>query len=257
VSFAQEERSHARDGNDDYSEKNYAGATKKYEKSLSVDSSFLDAKYNLANAQYKLQKYDTAARLFNEVAENTDDKKLKSNAYHNLGNAKFKQKKYQESVNAYKQALINDPENEEARYNLSYAMRKLREQQEKEKNQDKKDQNKDDKKKDQDQKGDQKNDKDNKDKNKKDDKKKDDQDKKDQQDKNKGDQKDKEKKPQDGDKKNQGKKPQPQKPNPQKLSKEDARRMLEAIQNDERQLKKKLEKKKGKAVDTDNNEKNW
>ncbi|MDQ3110561.1 MAG: tetratricopeptide repeat protein [Bacteroidota bacterium] len=52
-----------------------------------------------------------------------------SKSWHNLGNAMLQQKKYQESINAYKQSLKLNPNDEQTRYNLAYAQSKLKAQQ--------------------------------------------------------------------------------------------------------------------------------
>jgi Ca-activated chloride channel family protein len=125
-------------------------------------------------------------------------------------------KKLEESIEAYKKALLNNPKDEETRYNLAYAQDKLKQQQQ-QKNKDNKD------KKDQDKKN---------------------QDKKDQ-DKNKDDKNKDNKDNKNQDKKDQDKKDQQDQPN--KLSKQDAERMLDALNNNEKQTQDKLKNKKLKG----------
>ena len=45
----------------------------------------------------------------------------KHKAYHNLGNTFMNDKKYQEAVESYKEALRNNPKDDETRYNLALA----------------------------------------------------------------------------------------------------------------------------------------
>ncbi|MGZ6416696.1 MAG: tetratricopeptide repeat protein, partial [Bacteroidia bacterium] len=173
--------------------------------------------FNLGDAYYNQGKYEEAANQFQLLTHRATSKDTLSKAYHNLGNSLLKSKKYQESIDAYKNALKNNPNDDDTRYNLSYAQQMLRKQQDQQKKQDKnKDKDKDKKDKD-------------KDKNKDKDKDKKDQDKnKDKQDKDK----------QDKDKQDQ------QKEDQNNISKEDAKRILDALQNDEKNVQDKVKKAK-------------
>ena len=99
----------------------------------------------------------------------------KHKAFHNLGNVFMKEKNYTEAVEAYKNALRNNPSDDETRYNYALAKKMLKEnppKDDKDKKDDKKDKDKDKDKKDQDKKDqDKKDDKKDGDKDKKDDKK--------------------------------------------------------------------------------------
>jgi len=227
--FAQQEKREIHKGNQLYNEQKYADAEASYQKSLEKSKQSVAGNFNLGDAFYKQKKFDKAAEQFNALASSSKDAGVKAQAYHNLGNTLMETKKYEESIEAYKKSLMNNPKDDQTRYNLAYAMEKLKQQQQQNKNNKNKD-NKDKKNKDQ------------KDKNK---------DQKDKDDKNKDnkDQKDKDKKDQDKkdqDKKNQDQKDQQngQKPQPDKLSKEDAKRMLEALNNEEKNTQDKLKNKK-------------
>ena len=220
VVFAQEEKKFIKKGNEQYKDKNYKEAEQSYRQSVTKTDKTVEGNFNLGDALYKEKKFDEAREQFDKIASASKNKLLMANAYHNIGNSFLEKKKLEESIAAYKKSLLNNPTDDETRYNLSYAQKMLKKQQDDKKKQDKK--NKDDKKKDKD--------KDKKDNNK-DDKNQDkkDQDKKDQ------------------DKKNQDKKDQNDKqnqPQPDNVSKDDAERMLEALNNDEKKTQDKLKNKK-------------
>lgn len=222
--FAQQEKSLIHKGNELYQQKKYTDAEANYRKAVEKNKN-TEGNFNLGDALYKQKKFTEAGEQFNQLADGSNNKAIAAKAYHNLGNSLLENKKLEESIEAYKKALINNPKDDETRYNLAYAQEKLKQQQKKD----------DKKKNDKNQKKDDKNqDKKNQDKNKKDQNKKDDknQDKKDQ------------------DKQNQDKKDQKdgQQPQPNKLSKEDAERMLDALNNDEKQTQDKLKNKKLKGV---------
>lgn len=231
---AQSGKSLARKGNEAYEDKKYSDAELNYRKSLDKNTDYDVAKFNLGDALYQQGKYDEAATQFQQIAEKKSNSTTTAKAYHNLGNAYLKSKKYQESVEAYKNALKQAPADNDTRHNLSYAMAKLQQQQQQKK--DKKDDKKEDKKED-----------------KKDEKDKKDGDKKDEK---KDDKKEDKKEDKDANDEKEGKenKQKPQKPDPKKITEGDARRMLEALNQQEKNAQKKLSKKEGQQVYID---KNW
>ena len=238
IAQAQTGRAKVREGNKNYKEEQYADAEVSYAKALEENPNNYEGIFNLGDALYKQGRYEEAAEKFEIAAGQAQQKSTRSEAFYNMGNAflknhynvkepQAKMQQLQKSVEAYKQALRDRPDDMDAKYNLAYAKKLLKEQQQKQQNQknkDNKDQNKKDK------------DKQDKDQQKKDEekKKKEDQKKKDEQEKEEGKQ----------DKKEQEKQKQQQQ---DKISREDAKRMLEALKNEEAELQKKLNKKKMKS----------
>ncbi len=166
------------------------------------------AHFDRGAALYALSRFDEAGQEFLRATE-AKDPALKASAFYNLGNAYFKKEKFKDAVSAYTRTLGLAPGDKQAKWNLEIALRKQKDQEEKEKKQqDKDDQNKKDDKqnKDQDKKDDKKDDK------KQDQQDKQDQDKKDQQSKKDQSQKDKP----DQQKQKQEQQPQPSKPEEEK-----------------------------------------
>lgn len=207
ASFGQKEKQFIHEGNKQYDIKKYSEAEKNYNQALTKNKDSYKSIFNLGDAYYKQNKFEEAAEQFQILTHKATSKDTLSKAYHNLGNSLLKAKKYQESIDAYKNALKNNPNDEDTRYNLSYAQQMLKQQQQQ-----------------------QKQDKDNKDK-------------KDNKDQKKEDKKEQEKKD-NKDKKEQEKQEEPE----NKISKEDAKRLLDALQNDEKNLHDKMKKKQIKGV---------
>jgi tetratricopeptide (TPR) repeat protein len=200
--------------------------------------------YNLATSIHK-QKQATEAKItYAAAAEKATTKAEKHKIYHNLGNVFMEEKKYPEAVEAYKNALRNNPNDEETRYNFALAKEMF------EKNPPQNDGGKDDKNKDQ--KQDKKDDKDQQKQDQKDQKK--DQKEKDDKD-GKPEEKDKPKDDQKQDQKDQ-KPNQNGEPKPQGISKESLERLLDAVENEEQKVQDKVnaQKVKGKPIKTD---KDW
>jgi tetratricopeptide (TPR) repeat protein len=146
-SFSQEKDKDLPKANEDFASKNYSEAEAGYRVSSSNDSKKAAASYNLGNAIYS-QKYAGEAKLaFAKAAIKSKAFPEKHNAYHNMGNSLMLEKKYDEAMEAYKNALRNNPEDEETRYNFALAKKKDKENPNKDKDK-KKDDKKDDKKED-------------------------------------------------------------------------------------------------------------
>ena len=84
---------------------------------------------------YEQQNFDESGKLFNELAESNASNEVKSGANYNMGNSLMSSGKYKEAIEAYKQALRQNPDDLDAKYNLEYARKKLKEQQQQEQNQ--------------------------------------------------------------------------------------------------------------------------
>lgn len=244
------------DGNEKFVSKEFTAAESSYRKAVAKDPANVSAKYNMGNNYYRNKKYAEGMTRYIQATEVAQTKFEKHQAFHNLGNAFYQQKDYKKAVEAYKNALRNDPTDDETRYNLALAKK------EEEKNGgggggDDKDNNKD--------KGDENKDKegDGDDKEGDDGKPKDSDDQGDK--KDKGDEnKDEKGKPEDkeGDKPKDGKdgdkpKEQPQsQPGQGQLSPQQVKSLLEAMKNEENKVQDKInaQKVKGAKVKTD---KDW
>lgn len=220
-------------GNDAFTEKKYPDAEADYRISQSKFPKKTIASYNLGNSIYRQKQAAEAKFQFAKAAKTAKTKAEKHKAYHNLGNCLMTEKNYEGAVEAYKNALRNNPNDEETRYNFALAKKMLENNPPKSEDDKNKDKNKE--------KNDQKNNKD-KDKNNKENKEKNDQKK--EGDKNK-DQQDK----------NNNKSGQP-KPQPGGISKERIQNMLDAVNNEEKKIQDKVNQQKVR-VKPEKPEKDW
>lgn len=231
-------------GNQDLSTNKFFEAEVEYRKAISKSDKNAAAPYNLGNAYYNNATFSEAFGRFKQAGETADAKTDKHMAYHNMGNVLMKRKEYQKAVEAYKNALRNNPTDEETRYNLALAKEMLK------KDQQNKDQNKDDKNEDKKDKKDQQKEGDNKDENKDKKDKGDQGDKEEENKSDKGDKKDEQKKkPEEGDK-------EKKQPRPNQLSKQQIQNLLDAMQQEEKKVQQKIDAKKVKGVKV-KNEKDW
>ncbi len=127
--FTQKENRFLREGNRKFKQGDYQEAEKDYRKALEVNNESVKGQFNLGAAVYEEKNYEESAGIFTGLGEKNLPKPVKSGAYHNLGNSLLEAKEYEKSIEAYKQALINNPTDLDSKYNLEYARMKLQQQQ--------------------------------------------------------------------------------------------------------------------------------
>jgi tetratricopeptide (TPR) repeat protein len=257
VEIKTETKNHIRKGNKLYNEGLYAEAENQYKSAIALNPNYDKSNFNYGNTQFLQNKIKEAKKQYELVSKTTKDKYIKADSHHNIGNIAMKEKQYAQAVDAYKNSLRKNPNDDETRYNLALAQKLLKEEQQKDKNKkdDKKDNKDKDKNKYKDNKDKNKDQKNEKEKDKKNEKGDDDKKKEGENDKDK---KDKQDKKDDGKGKNdQDKKEQQQpKPQPSKLSPDQVKQLLEAMNNEENKTQKKMNAKKerGRKVKQD---KDW
>lgn len=217
-------------------------AEKEYRKAISKAPENAIGEYNLGNALYSSGYLDEAYAKHLEAAKKATNKTDRHRAFHNAGNVLMEQKLCQEAVEMYKQALRNNPSDDESRYNLALAKECAKEQGGGEG---------EDENKDQQEKEEQEKNEDQKDQGDNEDEQKDEGDKKEEN--NEGDDKeDDQGKPKDEKDNKDPNKPndqqQQQKPEPGKLSPQQIKNLLEAMNNQEKKVQEKINAKKAKGV---------
>jgi len=217
-------------------------------KSLQKNSASIPGRYNLGNSLYKQNNFQEAVLAYDSVRNSNPDEKILSDSYYNLGNSFLKmsmdtantfQDALPASIEAYKNALRTNPDDTAAKYNLSYAMNMMeqqqqQQQQDQQQNQDNNENQDEEQEQDQEQEQEQEQEQDQQDQ---------EQDQEQQQQENQQNQNDQQQQ-------------QQQQQQPKEISKEDAQRMLEALQNDEKNTleKLKLQQVKGNRYKS---EKDW
>lgn len=236
------ERRLVRKGNRQFGRERYDKSIDSYTRALEAAPTSFEAAYDLANAMFRAERYDTAEQtLKGIVADSTRSDIDRSEAVYNLGNTQFAQQKLKEALASYRAAMRLNPDDKEAKYNYAYTKHLLQQQEQQQQN----DQNKNDQNQDQDQNKDNQQNQQNR-QNGQDDK---------QQDGSQNDpqQGDGDRNPQQGDDgdRNEGEgQPQPQ----SGISEQEREAMLEAIQAQEDKTQDKLKEKTGVLV---RGRKNW
>ncbi len=231
---AQIDRKEVRSGNRQFRRENYKEAEISYRKALVKDSLSFAANYNLANVLYRGEHYDEAGKIMETVKEAAPASEHGADYFFNAGDIALARKDYAAAVDAFKQSLLLNPGDLQAKENYIYAKKMLEDQQqngggggqdnqENQQNQ----QNQDDRQQNQDQQDNQN------------------QDQQNNQDQNQQDNQD----GQNRDGQNQ--------PQPVKISPQQAQQMLKAMQAKEKETQDKVNKEKAEALKSRQKEKNW
>lgn len=120
-----------------YSNKEYSKALKYYESAQKKAPEDVDLSDEMGQSAYKAREFEQAEKIYQQSASSKKTKKDKSRTYHNMGNSRMQKKDYSGAIESYKEALRNNPKDEETRYNLSEAIRRLKDEQKKQDNQNK------------------------------------------------------------------------------------------------------------------------
>ena len=253
--------------NESVAKDHFVKAETQYRKAIGTDPNNPIPAFNLGSTFYNNESYSEALSPLKKAATVVEDEAQKHAIFHNMGNVFMKSKAYEKAVEAYKEALRNDPTDHETRYNLALAKEMLKKEQQEKEQQEKEQQEKDQEQKDQNQKDDSKKDQDQDQKDKQDqegDQKKDQEgnpdqgegDKKDENGdpKDPGEQEKEEQKKGEGDRKKETEQKPKEKeesqapPRKSQLSPQQIQNLLEAMQNAEKKSQEKLDAKKVKGV---------
>lgn len=220
-SLAQNDRKDVRAGNRKFSKDKFKESEIDYRKAVLKDSTSVAGQYNLASSLYRQGDYDGAGVALGRVEESG-----RPEVYFNEGDVALQKKDYARAVEAFKNALLQTPDDLDAKENYIYAKKMLENQQQNNQN----DQNQDQ------QNQDQQN-----------------QDNQDQQDnqnqQNQDDQDDRNDQQDDKDQSRQN--------NDNQMSQQQAQQMLRAIQAKEKETQDKVNKEKAAALKSRQKEKNW
>lgn len=222
--YCQADRKEVRAGNRKFRKDNFKEAEIDYRKAQVKDSTSIAASYNLASALYRQQDYQGAKAAL----ESVQGENLPSDYHYNKGDAALALKDYKTAVDEFRAALLQSPDDLDAKENYIYAKKMLENQQNQNQNQNQNQQNQD-----------QNQDQQNQDQDQNQDQNQDQQNQQDQtQDRNQQDSNN-----------NQNQEPS--------ISPQQAQQMLNAIQAREKQTQDKVNREKAALLKSKQKEKNW
>ena len=224
---AQVDRKEVRAGNRKFRKGDFAASEIDYRKAVLKDSLSIAGEYNLASSLYRQQNYEEAAEALGRADAQVAGTPHAADYYYNEGDVALQRKNYSAAVNAFRQSLLLNPGDIDAKENYIYAKEMLKNQQGGGGGQDNQDQQN----------------------------QQDNQDQQNQDDQNQNDQ-DQQNQNQDNQNQDRQQDQQPQ-PREQNISQQQARQMLKAIQAQEKETQDKVKKEKAAMLKSRQKEKNW
>lgn len=129
-SFGQEWRDSLSIAREAYENEEFPKAVKYYESAQRKAPDNIDLSDEIAQSAYKAREFEKAEKIYQQNANSKKSNIDKAANDHNIGNSRMKRKDYQGAIEAYKSSLRNNPNDDKTRYNLSEAIRQLKNQQE-------------------------------------------------------------------------------------------------------------------------------
>ena len=126
--YAQSDRQFIRSGNKLYRSQNYAKAEAEYRKAIAQNGQNPQALYNLGCALMMQQKDSAAIVQYENAGKLESSKSRKAKIFHNIGVICQNHQMYGEAIEAYKESLRNNPNDNETRYNLALCKRQQKNQ---------------------------------------------------------------------------------------------------------------------------------
>ena len=206
------------EGDQSYQQEDYLSAEEHYRKAQEKKSS-TKSNFNLGNAVYQQDRFEEAVQHYENTFNIATNDQERANALYNLGNAQLKGGQIEPAIESYKKANAFNPDDIDILKNLYMAKLMMQQEQENQQQQEQQQQEQENQEQ-QEQNNEQQ-----------------------QQEQNEGEE-EQQQQPQDSDIENQSEQEQ-QAPQDQELSKEDALKLLEVIENEEKNVQEKLRKMSG------------
>ncbi len=131
------ERGLVRQGNRQFKREQFEKSVDSYQRALQHDSTSFEAKYDLASALYRTERYDKAEKTLLSIANDSTRTELeRGEVAYNLGNTQFAQQKYKEALSSYRHAMRCNPTDEDAKFNYAITKRLIQEEEQQQQNQD-------------------------------------------------------------------------------------------------------------------------
>ena len=117
-----------RQGNDAYAEQNYLDALGAYELAQNRQPELAEPFYNAANALYREGSFGDAIVQIQQALLNVEDEDLAQNSFYNMGNAAYNGQDLESAIQSYIDALLINPDDADAKYNLELALQQQQQQ---------------------------------------------------------------------------------------------------------------------------------
>ena len=129
-------KQHGRVGNDHLKQEQYEEAATAYQEGLSsyqpseqTDQTYYGLQNNLGLSLHRQENFEEAGRAFEEALAHAPNEDAVTRSAFNAGNNAFTRQQLERALEHYQTALLADPDNEDAKFNYEFVSRQLKEQQ--------------------------------------------------------------------------------------------------------------------------------
>jgi Ca-activated chloride channel homolog len=120
-------------GNQAYARQAYDEALQAYQEAQSSSPDLAEPYYNSANVLYREGKYEEALKALDQAAQLAQTAQVAQGSHFNAGNAAFEAKSWEAAAESYRQALLRDPADLDAKHNLELVLQQMQKQQDQQK----------------------------------------------------------------------------------------------------------------------------
>lgn len=128
---------HLHQGNKAFLKGDYKTAEVEYRAAQKINPRSARAAFNLGDVYLAQKNVQAALEQYQTAAKSENNKLLKAFSYHNIGVAYHLNKDYDKAIDFYKEALRNNPHDDDTRYNLVLCQKQKKEDQQQKQQQNK------------------------------------------------------------------------------------------------------------------------
>jgi tetratricopeptide (TPR) repeat protein len=120
-------------GNEAFAQQAYEEALRSYQQAQAESPALAEPFYNAANVLYREGKYEEALKELQKAASFPQADKVAQASLFNAGNSAYNTKSWEAAIESYRQALLRNPDDVDAKYNLELALQQQQQEQQQQK----------------------------------------------------------------------------------------------------------------------------
>ena len=123
-------------GNEAFAQQAYEEALRSYQQAQAESPALAEPFYNAANVLYREGKYEEALKELQKAASFPQADKVAQASLFNAGNSAYNTKSWETAIESYRQTLLRNPDDVDAKHNLELALQQQQQEQQDQQQQD-------------------------------------------------------------------------------------------------------------------------
>ena len=123
-------------GNEAFAQQAYEEALRSYQQAQAESPALAEPFYNAANVLYREGKYEEALKELQKAASFPQADKVAQASLFNAGNSAYNTKSWETAIESYRQTLLRNPDDVDAKHNLELALQQQQQEQQHQQQQD-------------------------------------------------------------------------------------------------------------------------